>query len=152
MSANGNETPRQQLGITDEDFQRMGEIGAMYYEQGDLKRARTIFEGLVEVDPTSAAAHAALGALYTRTQEDALALASLEQAIALDPQMIAPYVNRAEVFLRSERYEEAIADLQRAIDLDPEEQDPGANRARAIALGIHQIVQEAAEQGGESIQ
>jgi protein O-GlcNAc transferase len=63
----------------------------------------------VEVDPNSAAAHAALGALYTRTQEDELALASLERAIALDPQMIAPYVNRAEVFLRMERYEEAIA-------------------------------------------
>ncbi|HEX7314729.1 MAG TPA: tetratricopeptide repeat protein [Pyrinomonadaceae bacterium] len=130
------EAPRHDLGISDAEFQAMGEMGAMYYQQGNLPKARTIFEGLVEMDPQSAAARAALGALLTRTQQFEEALVHLDRAVELDPRMIAPYVNRAEVFIRQERAAEAVADLKRAIDLDPHETDPGANRARAMALGI----------------
>ena len=127
---------RERLGVTAREFQAMGRVGAMYYEQGNLEKAQTIFEGLVELDPESAAAHAALGALLTRTERFDEALIHLDRAVELDPEQIAPYVNRAEIFVKQQRSREAVANLQRAVELDPREVDPAANRARAIALGI----------------
>lgn len=114
----------------------MGQMGAMYYQQGILDKAQAIFEGLVEIDPSSAAAHSALGALLTRTERFADAMLHLDRAVELDPEQIAPYVNRAEIFIKQGRAENAVADLKQAIALDPREKDPAANRARAMALGI----------------
>ena len=119
----------------------MGRIGAMYYNRGDLEKARTIFDGLVAMDPTSSDAHAALGALHTRTMHDDLALEHLNRAIELNDKEIAAYVNRAEVNLRKQRGEAAIADLKRAIALDPREKNPAANRARAMVIGIHDALE-----------
>ena len=132
----GQAALRAELGITDREFQAMGEMGAMYYAQGILDKARAIFEGLVELDPESGAAHAALGALFTRTEEFDAALAHLDRAVELDPYQTAPYVNRAEIFIKQGRAEEAVANLKQAIALDPQETDPAANRARAMALGL----------------
>ncbi|HEV2764456.1 MAG TPA: tetratricopeptide repeat protein [Pyrinomonadaceae bacterium] len=132
----GQESPRQRLGISDEEFRAMGEIGGMYYRQGSLQKAQTIFEGMVELDPESAAAHAALGALLTRTERFDDALRHLDRAVELAPEMIAPYVNRAEIFIKRQEAERAVENLKRAVELDPKEIDPAANRARAMALGI----------------
>lgn len=136
-----HQTVREQLTISPQEFLEMGRVGAMYYQQGNLDKARTIFEGLVELDPDSADAHSALGALLTLKQEDEQAVGHLEQAVALNPQQIAPYVNLGEIFIRQQRLEEAVANLKKAIELDPDERDPGANRARAMVLGIYQVIQ-----------
>ena len=64
----GQGSPRGRLGLSEEEFRAMGQMGAMYYQQGILDKAQAIFEGLVEIDPSSAAAHSALGALFTRTE------------------------------------------------------------------------------------
>lgn len=127
---------RDQLGLTDRELLEMGEIGAMYYRQGVVDKARTIFEGLVEIDPHSAAARSALGAVLTHTERFDEALEHLDRAVELDPRQIAPYVNRAEVYIRQQRFPEAVDDLKRAVELDPTESDPAANRARAMAVGI----------------
>ena len=72
-------SPRKRLGVTEQEFREMGRIGGMYYNRGDLGKARTVFEGLVAMDPTSSDAHAALGALLTRTLENELALVHAPQ-------------------------------------------------------------------------
>ena len=135
------QTIREELGISKAEFLEMGNVGAMYYQQGNFEKARTIFEGLVELDPQSADAHSALGALLTLQQQDEAAIAHLEKAIRLKPEQIAPYVNLGEIFIRRQKLEEAVANLKKAIELDPNEQDPGANRARAMVLGIYQVIQ-----------
>lgn len=132
---------REMLVISNEEFTEMGRIGAMYYQQGNLEKARTIFEGLVELDPDSPDARSALGAVFTLQKEDDSALPHLKKAVELDPNGIAPYVNLAEIFIRQQRIEDAVANLRKAIELDPEEVDPGANRARAMVLGIYQVIQ-----------
>lgn len=134
-------TLRRRLNVSEAEFQQMGSIGAMYYEQGVLDKAQTIFEGLVELDPESVDAHSALGALYTRLQRDDEALVHLNRALELDDDQIAAHVNRAEVYLRRQEIERAVLDLKRAMDLDPEEKDPGANRARAMVIGIHEALE-----------
>jgi tetratricopeptide (TPR) repeat protein len=132
----GQGSPRGRLGVSEQEFRAMGQMGAMYYRQGVLDKAQAIFEGLVEIDPASAAAHSALGALLTRTGSFDDAVRHLDRAVEIDPAQIAPYVNRAEIFIKQGRAQEAVADLKRAIALDPREKDPAANRARAMALGI----------------
>ncbi len=133
--------PRKRLGVTEQEFREMGRIGAMYYNRGDLGKARTVFEGLVAMDPASSDAHAALGALLTRTLENELAMAHLNRAIELDDKQNAAYVNRAEVRLRQQHGEAAVADLKRAIELDPRQKNPAANRARAMVMGIHDALE-----------
>ncbi|MBA3713947.1 MAG: tetratricopeptide repeat protein [Pyrinomonadaceae bacterium] len=141
-----SQIPRQQIGISDEEFMQMGQIGAMFYQQGKLEDAQTVFEGLVEIDPESGDAHAALGGLLTHLQNDEQALVHLNRAIELTPEQIAPWVNRAEVRIRQQQVEAALADLRQAIALDPEEADAGANRARAMVFGIHEALTARIEQ------
>jgi len=134
-------TPRVRLGVTPKEFREMGRIGAMYYNRGDLGKARTVFEGLVAMDPASSDAHAALGALLTRTIENDLALVHLNRAIELNDKEIAAYVNRAEIKLRQHKGEAAVADLKKAIELDPQQKNPAANRARAMVMGIYDALE-----------
>jgi tetratricopeptide (TPR) repeat protein len=140
MTNSGQQTIREKLNISSSEFIEMGRIGAMYYQQGKIAKARTIFEGLVELDPENSDARAALGALLTLQQEDDDAIIHLEKSIEINPSQIAPYVNLGEVFIRKEKIEEAVKNLKIAIELDPNENDPGANRARAMILGIYQII------------
>lgn len=135
------QTMREKLSITRDEFTEMGRVGALHYQQGNLEKARTIFEGLVELDPDNADARSALGALFTLQQKDDLAVEHLTKAVELDPEGIAPHVNLGEVFIRQQRIEDALANLKKAIELDPDELDPGANRARAMVLGIYQVIQ-----------
>jgi tetratricopeptide (TPR) repeat protein len=136
----GHQTVREKLNISPQEFIEMGRIGAMYYQQGNFEKARSIFEGLVELDPQSANAHSALGGLLTLQQEDETAIKHLNRAIELNPSQIAPYVNLGEIYIRQQKIEEAVANLKKAIELDPDERDAGANRARAMVLGIYQII------------
>jgi Flp pilus assembly protein TadD len=134
------QTVREKLNISPEEFQEMGRIGAMYYQQGNFDKARTIFEGLVELDPESANAHSALGGLLTLQQEDEAAIGHLKRAVEINPSQIAPYVNLGEIYIRQQKIEDAVANLKKAVELDPEERDAGANRARAMVLGIYQVI------------
>ena len=146
INENNVQTGAEALNVSAQDFDAMGNVGAMFYEQGNLEKAQTIFEGLVEMNPESAAAQSALGALFTRKREDDTALIHLDKAIAIDDRQIAPFVNRAEVYLRQRRFEAAVADLKWAIELDPQEKDSGANRARAMVLGIYQVIESQKQQ------
>lgn len=143
------QTVREKLDISPQEFTEMGRIGAMYYQQGNFEKARTIFEGLVELDPDSANAHSALGGLLTLQQEDEPAIEHLTRAIEIDPSQIAPYVNLGEIYIRREKIEDAVANLKKAIELDPDERDAGANRARAMVLGIYQVIKSDTENTGE---
>ena len=135
-----SQTVREKLNISPEEFMEMGRVGAMYYQQGNFDKARTIFEGLVELDPENSNAHSALGGLLTLQQEDERAVEHLKKAIEINDLQIAPYVNLGEIYIRQQKIEDAVANLKIAIELDPDEKDAGANRARAMVLGIYQII------------
>jgi tetratricopeptide (TPR) repeat protein len=129
------------VGISAEEFQAMGNMGAMFYEQGQFDKAQTIFEGMLELEPENDAVLSALGAVLTQQRQDDEALIHLNKAIELNDSEIASFVNRAEVRLRQSEFQSAVDDLTEAIRLDPHEKDAGANRARAMVLGIHQMIE-----------
>jgi tetratricopeptide (TPR) repeat protein len=131
---------RERLNISPQEYGEMERVGAMYYQQGNFEKARTIFEGLVELDPECATAHSALGGLLTLHQDDEAAIEHLNEAIRLNPSQIAPYVNLGEIYIRRQQIGDAAANLKKAIGLDPDEKDACANRARAMVSGIEEII------------
>jgi len=140
-TASGKMSMREKMGISALEFQSMGSMGAMFYEQGQFDKAQTIFEGMLGLEPENDAVLSALGAVLTQRRHDEQALIYLTKAIELNDSEISTHVCRAEVSLRKNDFESAINDLSRAIELDPQEKDPGANRARAMVLGIHQMIE-----------
>ena len=118
-SRTSNASPRVRLGVTDDEFVQMGRVGGMYYRQGDLEKARTVFEGLVAMDPLNSDAHSALGALLTRTMDDDQALVHLNRAIELNDKEISAYVNRAEVHISRREHDQALADYTAALKIEP---------------------------------
>lgn len=147
--AGGTGTAREKLNILPQEFGEMRRVGAIYFQEGNFEKARTIFEGLVELDPESATAHSALGGLLTLKQKDAAAIEHLNRAIELNPSQIAPYVNLGEIYIRQGKIGDALVNLKRAIELDPDEQDAGANRARVMVSEIYRITKPENESFGE---
>ena len=137
----GKPSMREKMGISEQEFQAMGNIGAMFYEQGQFDKAHTIFEGMLGLEPENDGVLSALGAVLAQQRDDAQALTHLDKAIELNNSEISTYVCRAEIRLRRNEFEAAVEDLSRAIELDPQEKDAGANRARAMVLGIHQMIE-----------
>jgi tetratricopeptide (TPR) repeat protein len=136
-----NQSLLEKLGITPEEFTEIGRIGGIYYKQGNLKKAKAIFEGLIELNPNSHETHSALGALLVQAEDYQNATFHLDKAIELDANKIAPFVNRAEIRIKQLNLVGAIADLKHAIELDPLKKDVDAHRARTIVLGIYETFQ-----------
>lgn len=131
-----NNSLRQDLDISNAELVEIAEIGSMFLRQGNLEKAKTIFEGLVELDSEIFEIQSCLGAFYTQIREDEKALNHLNKAILINSEIISPYVNRAEVNIRKNKIDEVIADILEAIKLDPNVSNPDANRARTMLLGI----------------
>jgi tetratricopeptide (TPR) repeat protein len=134
---NETESIRCDLNLSVTEVVEIAEIGSMYLRQGNLEKAKLIFEGLVELDSELFEVHSCLGAFYTQTREDDKALHHLDKAISLNPSIIAPYVNRAEINIRKQKIEDVIADIIEAINLDKNVNSPDANRARTMLVGIY---------------
>jgi tetratricopeptide (TPR) repeat protein len=132
-----NESLREKIGISLDEVLEIATIGSIFYKQGNLEKAKTVFEGLVELDSDIFEIQSCLGSFYTRTREDEKALFHLDKAILLNPEIIAPYVNRAEVNIRRFNIEEVVKDILTVVKLDPKIINPDANRARTMLLGIY---------------
>jgi tetratricopeptide (TPR) repeat protein len=133
---NENNSIRHNLDLSLTEISEIAHIGSMYLRQGNLEKAKLIFEGLVELDSELFEVQSCLGAFYTQIRDDEKALHHLNKAISINPEVIAPYVNRAEINFRKQQIEEVIADVLEAIRLDPNVTNLDANRARTMLLGI----------------
>jgi adenylate cyclase len=105
-------------------------------------RARELFERAISLDPTFAAAYAALGWTYWLdwvyqwdvnpcTLERAFALA--QQAIALDDALPMSHRLLSDVYLWNKQHDQAIAAVERAIALDPNDAEGYATLARILS-------------------
>ena len=129
----GELTLGQLYGITIEEAYSIAEMGYTMMEQGRLKNAQTVFEGLVISNPYDGYFHAVLGSIY---QKQGLVDGAIEEytlALGLDPANVEAYVNRGELLIGKGNFAQAAADFKKAIELDPTGENPVANRARALA-------------------
>lgn len=128
----------------------MALIGFRMYEQGKYADAKTVFSGLIQLDPREAYYYTALGAVYLSEEELPQARAYFDIAISLAPKEIAPYVNRGEVNLREGKILEAAEDFAAAVKLDPEFKDPLTNRARVLAAAALEMIEKVQKEDAAS--
>jgi tetratricopeptide (TPR) repeat protein len=129
----GELTLGQLYGITIEEAYSVAEIGYTMMEQGRLKDAQTVFQGLVISNPYDAYFHAVLGSIYQKVGMAEGAIEEYTLALGLDPANVEAWVNRGELLIAKGNFVQAASDFKRAIDLDPDGENPVANRARALA-------------------
>lgn len=129
----GEATLGQLYGLTIEEAYSVAELGYTFVEQGRLKEAQTVFQGLVLSNPYDPYFHTMLGSIYQKLELIDGALEEYSIAIALDPANLTAYVNRGELLIRKGNFEQAAKDFKNVIELDPNGTNPSANRARALA-------------------
>ena len=118
-------------------------IGYTLYEQGRLKEAARIFEGLLVIDPDNACVNAILGSIYQQHGQLEIALKRYDRALALFPYDTNALTNRGEIFMKLGRFQEAAEDFKLAIELDPRRKDPAANRALLLVNSVHDALTQA---------
>jgi tetratricopeptide (TPR) repeat protein len=144
----GEMTLRDLNAISGPEMLQMAIIGFRFYEQGRYQDAKTIFQGLVTLDPKESYYMVALGAVYLATDELDEAESYLSRAIKINGKEVASYVNRGEVHLRKGRVMEAAMDFKKAVELDPEGKDPLTTRAKILAAAALETIEAARSEGG----
>lgn len=132
----------QYLELSKDQLDAIAALGFRFYEQGKIRDAETIFEGLIALDPNLYYGHAGLGAMALRDEKLEEAVNHLNRAAKLRPEDATVHANLGEALLRQAKFTDAASEFDRALDLDPQERDPGANRARAILQGMNLVVSE----------
>jgi len=139
----GELTLGQLYGITIEEAYSMAEIGYTMMEQGRLKDAQVIFQGLVVSNPYDGYFHAVLGTIYQKVGMIDGAIEEYSLALGLDPSNVEAYANRGELLIQKGNFLQAAEDFKKAIDLDPDGENPVANRARALAAIVTAALKQA---------
>jgi tetratricopeptide (TPR) repeat protein len=137
----GKMTLRDYHALSGPEMLNMALIGFRMYEQGKYAEAKTVFSGLIQLDPREAYYCTALGAVYLAEEELEHARRYFDIAISLDPKELAPYVNRGEVNLREGKILEAAEDFAKAVQLDPDFKDPLTQRARVLAAAALEMIE-----------
>lgn len=130
--AAGQVTLKDIKGYTDDELYAIAHTGYFFLMQGKNQEARTLFEGLVAIDPRNDYYYRALGVIFHKLGDDERAIKQFGYAIRVNPRSLAAYVNRAEVFIAQGRYGEASQDLQKALAAAGPRDAALARKARAL--------------------
>lgn len=130
--AAGQVTLKEIKGYSDDELYAIAHTGYFFLMQGKNQEARTLFEGLVAIDPRNDYYYRALGVIFHKLGDDERAIKQFGYAIRVNPRSPAAYVNRAEVFITLRRYAEAAQDLERALSLTGPRDRALARKARAL--------------------
>ncbi len=133
--ASGKLTLKEIKGYTDDELFAIAHTGYFFLMQGKNAEARTLFEGLVAIDPRNDYYYRALGVIFHKLGDAERAIKQFSYAIQVNPKSAAAYVNRAEVYVSLERSAEAGNDLRRALEVISPREPQLARKARAL-LGV----------------
>jgi Flp pilus assembly protein TadD len=133
--ASGQITLKELKGYSDDELYAIAHTGYFFLMQGKNNEARTLFEGLVAIDPRNDYYYRALGVIFHKLGDAERALKQFGYAIRVAPRAPAAYVNRAEVYISTSRYQDAAGDLRRALEHMGPRDTALARKARAL-LGV----------------
>lgn len=133
--AAGKITLKELKGYTDDELYAIAHTGYFFLMQGKNNEAKTLFEGLVAIDPKNDYYYRALGVIFHKLGDAERAIKQFTYAITVSPKAAPSYVNRAEVFLSLNRNVEAGNDLRKALELCTAREAALAKKARAL-LGV----------------
>jgi tetratricopeptide (TPR) repeat protein len=130
--SHGRTSLKEIIGLGDDELYAIANQGYYLFVQGKNEPARTLFEGLVALDPRNAYYYRALGAIYWRIKEPQLAIRQFTYAIRVSPREITSYINRAEVYVAQKQFKLARSDLQFALSTASPSDRALAKKARAM--------------------
>ncbi|HEY1100883.1 MAG TPA: tetratricopeptide repeat protein [Myxococcota bacterium] len=133
--AAGRITLKELKGYSDDELYAIAHTGYFFLMQGKNNEARTLFEGLVAIDPKNDYYYRALGVIFHKLGDAERAIKQFSYAIQVSPKTASSYVNRAEVHLSLGRSADAAADLRKALELVSPREPALARKARAL-LGV----------------
>ena len=133
--ADGKATLRDVRGYSDDELYAIARTAYVYYYQGRIPEARTLFQGLYAVNPTDPYFAKALGVVEFAAGNPQGALAAWDVAIKLAPDDPATWVGRAEVKIASNQKAQAAEDLRRALQVCGAE-DPLKPKISAMLAGL----------------
>jgi tetratricopeptide (TPR) repeat protein len=113
-------TPPASLPATtqDQELDDYLEIGALYAQKGDYKKAEELFQKVITQSPSSAQALNNLGFIYLKQGKYDVAEKEFKEALRIDPASVLPYYNLACLYSRKEMEVEALIYLKRALTRD----------------------------------
>lgn len=133
--AKGETTWAEVEGMTFDQAKAIAQIGCDFAAAGRLDEARTVFEGLVAMNPKDSAARAALGTVYQKLGRIEEAVTEYSAAIVRDPKNPIALANRGELRLKAGD-RQGLADLAQAVEADPHGETPAGRRARGLVKAI----------------
>ena len=137
-------------GITKQEQYQMAEIGHSYISSGKLPEAKTVFEGLIALDPFDAYFHTALGSIAQQSNDLEEAEARYTRALEINPYSATAMANRGEIRVQQGRLAEGTEDLIKAVQADPKGTEPATVRAQSTLNVLREQLSEAAKAAGVS--
>ena len=101
-------------------------------QQGDLARARYIYEKVLKAEPRHVTALNRLGVIAAQTEDFNKALYLFDKAIEVDPDNAVAHGNRGLALHRLGRLDAALASCDRALAIDPGKADALMNRGNVL--------------------
>ena len=135
--ADGKATLRDVRGYSDEELYAIAKTAYIFYYQGRVAEARTLFQGLYAINPADAYFAKALGVVEMAAGNAQGALAAYDVALKLDGRDAQAYVGRAEVRLSLGQRSQAVEDLRRISSL-VDADEPLAHKAEAMMTALTQ--------------
>ena len=128
--AEGRTTLKEFRGYSDDALRAVAKQGIVLFQQGKTADARTLFQGLMAVNPRDAYFARLLGVAECAAGNLEGALAAFDLSLKLEGEEPGGYVGRAEVLLVMGQRARAVEDLKRAASL------PGDSRLRSKAQAM----------------
>jgi len=109
-------------------------LGAVFYQKGQLAEAMADFRKALEINPSYAEAHSNLGAALWQEGQVAAAEAHFQRALEISPNNAGAHFNLGLAFFRQGQMTLAIAQFQEALRLNPDYGDAQNGLAKAQAM------------------
>lgn len=119
------------LGWTQTHLDELRFMGFDILKEGQYQRARTYFESLIILDPSSIYDKQTLGAIYTELNEHQKALDTLNEVLASEPEDAPSLLNKTKVLIGLGQITEALVIAQ---SLTRSKDKTIANDAEALIL------------------
>jgi Flp pilus assembly protein TadD len=130
--AAGHVTLKELKGYTDDELFAIAHTAYFFLMQGKNDEARTLFEGLVAIDPRNDYYYRALGVIFHKLGDEDRALRQFGYALQVNSRSAVSYLNRAEVYISRKDYRSAKPDLERAMGFVGPKEPQLARKARAL--------------------
>lgn len=134
------------MGFSREELYMIAQRGYDLLQEGKLTKARSVFEGLVFLDPYDPYFHTVLGSVQQKQESFDSAVQCYSVGIKLQPWNINALANRGEILFNQGRLTDALSDFQKVLYYDPEDSNPSTLRTKALLIAIKESVDAKAQE------